>query len=249
MGWILDLALILFILLSIFLGMRRGLIGSLVKLLNGVLRLILSVVLARPLVSLLSLTSISERLFDSYHVRFSSLSNRFNVNLVGMNQEKLNAFTAEALADADIPKIFRSFFLDVFNISPETISARESVTIADMMSATLVNITLLIFSFLFLTLLLWLVSKLIVRWSKGNTKKTTIFAKTNKWLGASFGLLKSVLIVFVIFIVISFLSGFGFMKSVVLYIESSFIAKWLYRLSLFLINSSFDLKEMLKSWI
>ena len=150
MGWILDLALILFILLSIFLGMRRGLIGSLVKLLNGVLRLILSVVLARPLVSLLSLTSINERLFDSYHVKFSSLSNRFNVNLVGMNQEKLNAFTAEALADADIPKVFRSFFLDVFNISPETISTRESVTIADMMSATLVNITLLIFSFLFL---------------------------------------------------------------------------------------------------
>ena len=249
MGWVLDLIIVLFILLSVFIGVRRGLIGSLAKLLSGALRLVLSIILARPFVSLLSLTSIDEHLFDKLHLKFSALSNKFNVNIVGMNQDDLNRFTSEALVDADIPKLFRSFFQEIFSISPETIASRESVTIAEMMSTTVVNIIMLVFSFVFLTVLLWLVSKLIIKWSRGNTKKTTVFAKTNKWLGAVFGFVKSILIIFIVFIGISFLSGFGFMQGVTAYIESTFLSKWLYRLALALINSSFDLKSMLESWI
>lgn len=249
MGWILDVVLVLFILLGIFLGMRRGFFGSLAKMLGGVLRLVISILLAKPVVKLVSLTNIDEHLFDKIHLKVSALSDKFNVNIVGMSAEELKSFSSNAIADADIPKLFRSFFLNIFNISPEAIAARESVTIADMMSITIVNAILLVVSFVVLFVFLWLIVKLLMLWSRKHVKQKTIFAKTNKWLGGLFGLIKSLLIVFVCFVVVSLFSGFGFMQSVVNFIDSTILSKLLYKLSLLLINSSFDLKAMLQSWL
>ena len=165
-----------------------------------------------------------------------------------MDSEQLGAFSQDALADAEIPKIFRGLFLKLFDISPEVVATRETVTMAQLMSFTIVNLILLICAFVLLNIILWVVSKLLIRWSKVNTKKTTLFAKTNKFLGASFGLVKSLLIIFVVFVLVSFLGKLGFAQSVVVYIDSSFISKWIYKLSELLINSSFDLKTIVGSW-
>lgn len=249
MNWILDLSILLFVALCVFMGIRRGLIGSLAKMLGGVLRLVVSILLAKPFVKLVSLTNIDEHLFDKLHLKFSGLSDKFNVNLVGMDAETLGTFTGDALADADIPKLFRGFFSNIFNISPEVIATKESVTIAELMSVTVANIILLAISFVVVFILLWIVSKLVIRWSKRHAVGNTLFAKTNRWLGAIFGFVKSLLILFVGFIVVACFSGFGFMEGVVEYINATWIAKLLYNGSNALINSSFDLKSMLEGWL
>ena len=66
MGWILDVAIIFFLLLGVGIGAWRGFIGSLAKMLSGVLRLVVSILLARPLVSLIKLTTIDEQMFDKF---------------------------------------------------------------------------------------------------------------------------------------------------------------------------------------
>ena len=244
MGWILDVVLVLFILLGVALGVWRGFFGSLAKMLGRTIRLVISILLAKPFVKLVCLSKIDERMFDKILLKTSSLSEKLNVNLVGMDAEKLKVFSSDALADADIPRLFRSFFLNIFNISPEAIAVRESVTIAEMMSATIVNMILLFISFVVIFVLLWGISRLLLIWSKRNVKQKTLFAKTNRWLGGLFGFIKSLLIVFIAFVFVSFFNSFGFMKSIIQFIESGYVSKLLYKLSLLLINSSFNLKEM-----
>lgn len=246
---VLDIVLVVFILLCIVIGMHRGFIGSVAKLLGGFLRLVLSILLARPFVKLISLTHLDEHLFDKLYLNFSGMSEKFNVNLVGMEQAELDVFVESALTEAKIPKIFRGLFVNVFDITPELIASKESVTIAQLMGVTVSNIILLVGSFIALMLILWIVSKLIMHWSKRVTKSETVFAKTNKWFGAIFGLVKSALIVFTLFILVSFISDFQFMAKAVEYINSSFLGKWLYKISQKLINSSFDLKGMLQNWL
>lgn len=246
---ILDIVLIVFILLCVGIGAYRGFIGSVAKLLGGLLRLVVSILLARPLVKLISLTKLDEHLFDKLYLNFSGLSEKFNVNLVGMEQADLDLFVESALTEAKIPKIFRGLFTNIFDITPEVIASKESVTIAELMGVTVTNIILLVGAFIALMLILWILSKLIMRWSKRVSKSDTVFAKTNKWLGAVFGLVKSFLIVFILFIVVSFVSDFQFMAGAVQYINSSFIGGWMYKISQMLINSSFDLKAMLQNWL
>ena len=149
---VLDGILIIFIVLSVFIGIRRGFIGSLAKLLGGFLKLVLSILLAKPLVKLVSLTKLDEHMFDKITAKFAGVSEKFNVNLVGMNQDELTSFVSDALLDAKVPKIFRGFFANVFSISPETIAAKESVTIAELMGVSIGNIVLLVCSFVFLLL-------------------------------------------------------------------------------------------------
>lgn len=249
MGWILDVVLVLFIALGVLLGVWRGFFGSLAKLLGRTLRLVLAVLLAKPVVALLSLTKLNEHMFDNIHSKISGMSDKFNVNIVGMSADKLKSFSSDALADADIPKLFRPLFLNVFNISPDAIASRSSVTLAEMMSVTIVNIVLLVISFVLVFILLWLISKLLLLWSKRNVKQKTILAKTNRWLGGVFGLIKSLLILLIGFVLISLFNSFGFMQSTVNFINSSYISRLLYKLSFIIINSSFNLKDMLLNWL
>jgi len=245
----LDVVIILMVILFIVVGMYRGFIGSLAKLLGGVLKLVVAILLAKPFVKVLSLTKIDEHLFENLTEKFSGISDKFSVNLVGLDATELNVFIEDALTDAKIPKLFRGLFVNIFNLAPETIAVKESVTLAEMMGVTVTNIILLTASFVVLILLLWLVAKLIGRWSRRISRGDTLFAKTNKWLGAIFGLLKSLLVIFVTFVIVSLISDFGFMQSVIAYINNSFFGKWFYKLSQALINSSFDLQAMLESWL
>ena len=249
MFWILDVGVILVFILAILIGARRGLIGSIAKILGGFIRLVLSIVLAKPVVKLISLTKIDERLFDNISSRCAGISEKFNVNLVGMDEQSLNTFVVDALSDAKVPKLFRGFFINLFSISPESLATKESVNLSELMGVAIGNIILLIISFVSLLLILWLITKLIIKLSRRSTKSNTIFAKTNKWLGGVFGFIKAILVVFVVFVCISFFSDFAFMETVISFINSTHVCKFLYRISEALINSSFNIKQMIENWI
>lgn len=245
----LDVAIILLMAICVGLGVYRGLIGSLAKMLGRFLRLVLSLLLVKPVVKLISLTTINEHLFDNISRKFAGISEKFSVNLVGLPQEEINSLATDAFADAKIPKLFRGFLLKVVSVSPETIAMKENVTLANLMGVTIGNIILLVVTFIFLLVIFWLLSKIVLRWSKRLNKGHTTFAKTNKWLGGLFGFVKSILILFVVFILISFFDDFSFMSNAIGYIKESLLGKVLYKISLIIVDNSFDLQQILTEWL
>ena len=246
---VLDGILIALTLICVFLGARRGFIGSVVRLFGGFVRLILSILLAKPAVKLVSLiTKLDEHMFNKYANYASGISDKFNVNLVGLSEEELNNVVTDALSDAKIPKLFRGLFNNVFSINPETIAHHESVTLAEMMGVTITNIILLICSFVVIFLLLWLVGFLCKKWSIKISSSTTLFARTNKWLGALFGFVKAIVISFVIFFVIALFENVGIFKTLTDFINGSVIVGPVYRFAKMIFDSSFDLTKALESY-
>ena len=245
----LDLAIIILLCVCVLIGAHRGVVGSIARLLGGVLKLVVSVFLVKPFVKVLKLTNIDEQMFDKLAMKFAGLSDKFSVNLVGLDESELSVFVDDALADAQIPKLFRGLFANVFSVTPETIALRESVTLAELMSITVTNMILLASSFVVLFVLLWVITKLIVRWSKRSTKGGMAFARTNRWLGALFGFVEALAICFVFFVGFAFLSDFGFMQKVVLYTNESFLGRIMLKITQALIDNSFDLRALLEDWM
>lgn len=245
----LDVGIILLVLLSILIGARRGLIGSLAKLLGGFLNVVISILLTKPVATLVSKMKFTEHLFDKLSNKFLGVSDKFGVNLVGMAEPELDVFVGDALSDAKIPKIFRGLFQNLLDINPETLAAKESVTLAELMGVAVGNIIILVLTFVVLCLILWLVSKIVLVWSRKQTRKDTVLAKTNKWLGSVFGLIKAFIILFLGFIVISALSQFSFMENVTEYVNKSLLGGPLYRLSEKLLNNSFDINSLINEWL
>lgn len=246
---VIDGVLIALTLLCVFLGIKRGIVGSLIKLFGGVIRLFLSIVLAKPLVKVISLTQINERMFDKYKLWASNISDKFNVNLVGMDSETLDVFVGDALSDANIPKIFRGLFKKAFAISPEVISGYESITLADFMGITITNIILTVSAFIFIFVSLWLIFFILKRWSKRHSSSTTFFAKTNKWLGCLFGVLQACCILSLFYFVVLIIENMGIFKGVVDYVSGSTVNGFLYKVFKQIFNNSFDLNILLHEWL
>ena len=246
---ILDGFIIVFALILVLIGARRGFIGSIVRFFSGIIRLLLSILLAKPVATLISCTTkIDERLFDKYHRSASLISDKFNVNLVGMNDDSLSEFVGDALQDAKIPKLFRGLFQNIFSINAESINSCESVTLADMMGVAIANMIIVLISFVTVFLLLVIVGFVIKRLSVRMSTSTTLFARTNKWLGAILGFVKSVVIILVVLFVCVFIDKFNWFGGFISYIDNSFFVGPLFDLAKIIIDSSFDIGRSIEVW-
>lgn len=245
----LDGIILLLALVFVLVGIKRGFLGSLAKLLGGFVRLILSILLAKPFVKLISLTKIDEHLFDKLTLKYSGISDKFNVNLVGMDSASLDTFVTDALSDAKVPKIFRSLVKNFIMVNPDVIAQKETVTVAELAGVAVGNLILLIVSFVVIYLLLWLIVKIVLRVSTSLNRSQTIIGGTNRWLGGVFGFVKYFVFLMVAMLVVSALSKFDFMGNTVAYINNSFLGGPLYRLSEKLWATSFDITSAVESWL
>lgn len=244
---ILDGFLIVFVLIFVLIGAKRGFIGSVVKFFSGVVRLLLSILLAKPVATLVSkITTIDEHLFDKYSLSASKISDKFNVNLVGMDSDSLNDFVADALHDAKIPKLFRGLFQNIFSINIETVNSSQSVTLADMMGVAIANMIMIVVSFIVVFVLLFLLGFLIKRWSISMSNSTTLFARTNRCMGAVLGLVQTIVIVMLVLFVFVFIEKFGWLDGIVNYIDNSFIVGSLYDFARIIIDTSFDIGKSIE---
>lgn len=245
-----DVVLLLLLAICIGIGAYRGLIGSLIKIFGRFARIVLAFLLCRPMSNLVSsITRIDERMFDKYHAKAIGISDKFSVTLSGMNEDQLNQITQDALSDASIPKLFRGLFKKVFAISPETISQHESITLADLMGAAITSIILIVGSFVFLYLLFLLLCFFASRWSRRLMGSNTIFARTNRWLGAFVGLVRAVVILFVGFVIIGFIEDFGWFESFTMKLNDSLLSGPLYRLVNKFLDNTLNLQEIVTNWI
>ena len=77
----------------------------------------------------------------------------------------------------------------------------------------------------------------------------TIFARTNRWLGAFVGLVRAVVILFVGFVIIGFIEDFGWFESFTMKLNDSFLSGPLYRLVNKFLDNTINLQEIVTNWI
>ena len=182
MGIIVDLIIIAFLLIFIFFGYKKGLTGSLIKLISFALSIVLAVILYRPISSaIINNTNIDEKIESSIIETFTT-------------KEEENAENQSEVQNSIIDNINK-------DIESATTEAKNTVVeqSAEQMAINIVNIGSAIVVFLLAKIILLVVSFFI----KGITE-LPIIKQIDKAGGIAYGVLEGIIIIYVILAIMSF---------------------------------------------
>lgn len=206
MGIIVDLILIAFLLIFIFLGYKRGLTGSLIKLISFAVAIVLAIILYKPISSaIINNTNIDENIKASIINTFSSEEN----NEQESQDEVQNSIVSNINKD----------------IENATTEAKNTVVeqSAEKMSITIVNAGCAIAVFLIAKVILLVVSFFI----KGITA-LPIIKQIDKTGGIAYGIIEGLIIIYIVFAIISFINIAWADNMVYQAIEKSALGSFLY---------------------
>lgn len=197
MSFLADIILILFLVGFIFAGFKRGLTGSLIKLLSFVIAIILAIVLYKPLSNaIINNTYIDDNIKTSIINIFSSKSNNETTNNV--NSETKNNEKTQTSNDSLQNTIINNINKDVRNATDD---AKNTIieNSADRITVTIISIISGIIIFLLSRLILLIISICI----KGITQ-LPIIKQIDKTGGLIYGALEGFVVVYIILGIISF---------------------------------------------
>lgn len=245
-----DAIILILIAICVFAGAWRGFFRSITKFCGLSVKLLISFFLCKPIAKLISnITQIDEHMFDKYSKWASGLGGNFNVNLRAIPSESLNDFVKNSLADTGVPKIFRGLLTSALDISPESISNIESVTLAELVGESLKNLILVSATFMVIFALLFLIILVINKIEKRILRSTKIVSKIDRALGGFVGLFKSFLIIFGICLFLSVFRNVIIFKDFYTTIDSSFISGPISRAMFKLIDNKINFNQMIIEWI
>lgn len=216
MGIIIDIAIIAIIALCILLGYRKGLTGSLLKIVSFVLALIIAFILFKPVSNfVIDNTNWDENLEQA--IRQSILENEETPQ---NNEEK---------TEQSMPDVMMNYINEaVENAGNEAKNAIIDAT-ARNLAITIINVAVAI--------VLFIISKIILLFIKGLANlltKLPIIKQFDKLGGILYGLLQSLVIIYIIFAIISLFSpmmdGIGLIEG----IKKSYIGSMMYNNNLLL---------------
>ena len=231
MNW-LDLALVLFVIIFIIIGIKKGFMTSVLSSFSFGAIAIAAFFLYRPIMSLLNnWFGLENAIFDSYYDKLVAHSTDFEVNLIGLEKAELRTFVRSTLKSGAIPFIPRIMFnLFLNNRSLYTkleASGLESRTLGEIVGSSYANFftTLIAFAITYILIcLIVLLFKFIV-----NKLRNIGFVKVvDNIFGALYGAFRCFIILVIISTVINLLSPFNFMDSIVNYINNSFFGNLIY---------------------
>ncbi len=210
MGIIVDLIIIGILMLCIFLGYKRGLTGSLLKIVTFVLALIIAFILFKPVSNfIINNTQLDEKLESSIKSMFLEVEeNDMESNMPTVMIDYINKVIENATNDAKTTVI-------------ETASRDVAISIINLGVAIAV----------------YLIARIILVFVKGIAgliTKLPVIKQFDKLGGIIFGLLKSLVIIYVILAIISFVSPIITDSGVIDSINQSFIGKGMYNNNLLL---------------
>lgn len=208
MNIIIDLILVAIIVISVFFAAKKGLIGTLFSLLGTVIAIVLSIALSGP---------VSGFINDNFVC--PSVKNY----IVGvMDSSSVGKSYNEAINNIDVASVVKSMpdgleeVLELAGVNTEEIilkaentlsdsqNAKDALisSIAEPISGTISTVIALVGLFIVLNIVLWLVSKIITA-----VTKAIPFGKTfNTVGGIAFGLVRGLIIVFVVSILFTAVS-------------------------------------------
>ena len=238
MNW-LDLGLILFAVILLIIGIKKGFMTSVLSNFSLTINCILSFFLCKPIGWIYNKCGLGNAIASSYSERFLECSSDFGKNLLDISEKKLPGFVRTTIEKSDLSgftewlfKIFvnRPSLYDTLHDSPH-----QTRTLADIMSESFSSFFVSIISFvtcvLLLYLIVWLISLLVKK-----LREIGFVKYVDTALGALYGLFRCLIVLIIICLVIKLLSPFTFMETVTNYISDSFFGKLIYNQ----INNFFD---------
>ena len=250
MNW-LDLALVLFVIIFIIIGIKKGFMTSVLSSFSFGAIAIAAFFLYRPIMSLLNnWFGLENAIFDSYYDKLVAHSTDFEVNLIGLEKAELRTFVRSTLKSGAIPFIPRIMFnLFLNNRSLYTkleASGLESRTLGEIVGSSYANFftTLIAFAITYILIcLIVLLFKFIV-----NKLRNIGFVKVvDNIFGALYGAFRCFIILVIISTVINLLSPFNFMDSVINYINGSFFGRFLYKIINEFMNNYLSFSDIISS--
>ncbi len=203
MGIVVDLIIVAVMLLFIFLGYKKGLTGSLIKLLSFVIAIVLAVILYKPVGNVvIENTTIDDNIRTSLNETFGVQENK---------QEEKN--------EENVPSSIMN------NINKEIENATDEVktNVIDETTKTVVYVGSAIVIFLAVKVVL-----LIVSLFTSQITKLPIIRQVDKIGGLAYGAIEGVVIVYAILAVISLTSVIWANNAVVMAIGKSTLGEMLY---------------------
>ena len=203
MGIVVDLIIVAVMLLFIFLGYKKGLTGSLIKLLSFVIAIVLAVILYKPVGNVvIENTTIDDNIRTSLNETFGVQENK---------QEEKN--------EENVPSSIMN------NINKEIENATDEVktNVIDETTKTVVYVGSAIVIFLAVKVVL-----LIVSLFTSQITKLPIIRQVDKIGGLAYGAIEGIVIVYAILAVISLTSVIWANNAVVMAIGKSTLGEMLY---------------------
>ena len=204
MGIIVDLIIVGILVLCIFLGYKRGLTGSLLKIVTFLLALIIAFILFKPVSNfIINNTKLDENLESSIKSMFLEVEeNDTSSNMPTAMTDYINKVIEDAADDAKTAVV-------------ET-AARD-------VAISIINLGVVI--------VVYIIARIILIFVKGIASlitKLPVIKQFDKLGGIIFGLLKALVIIYVILAIISFVSPMITDSGVIDAINQSFIGKGMY---------------------
>lgn len=216
MSIIIDLVIVAIIALCVFLGYRRGLTGSLLKIVSFILALVIAFILFKPVSSFI----INNTNWDE------NLEQAIRENLM---KEESTESVQEGEEKGSMPEVIVNYI----NKAVEDAGNEAKNTIVDAaardVAITIINVAVLIGLYFIAR-----VTLLLVRGLTSLITKLPVIKQFDKLGGIVYGLLQSLIIIYVILAIVSFASPMMQDSGVIEGIQKSFVGSALYNNNLLL---------------
>lgn len=256
MNW-LDLGIVIFLVVFIIIGIKRGLMSSVLSNFSFSINCLFSMFLSHPIAFIFNkLFKIGPSIQSHYYNSFLAKTNNSYLftNLVDVyandGASVLKDTVSTAINEADLGGIQKTMFKTFLNKKNlgETLTnaGYESRTVADIISQTYANFFVTIISFVtavaILSLLVFLFKKL------ADKLRTVGFVKgVDNTFGAFYGVFRCFIALVIICCVIKLLSPFAFMTGVINYINGSLFGRLLYGWINTFINNYLSFSDIVSS--
>lgn len=190
---IVDWIILAVIVVSVIYGLYRGFINGVLSVAALIGSAVLSFALCGDLAAWLQQ---NKTLVDTlmYYTDAGSRISNLDLSLLPVSQVTENALS-QILQNANLPSAFEMAFVGSFS------SAEQSVNIAQLLSQTIVSVSLTILSFLICFLISYVLSTFIIHLI-GYVFELPVLRHLDSLAGGLFGLLRGVLLVFIFFAIV-----------------------------------------------
>ena len=215
MSWIIDLIIVGIILICVFLGYKRGLTGSVLKILSFVIAIVIAFILFKPV--------------SNYIINNTLIDEKIEEAIVSIVAEDVNEEGKVEEEKTNLPQsmvnYINSSIENAANDAKKTVIEQTSRNIA----ITIINAAVAIIVFI--------VARIILAFVKAITNLITelpIIKQVDKTGGIIYGLIEGLIIVFIILAIISFVSPLILNTGLLTALNKSVVGNFMYNNNLLL---------------
>jgi len=210
MGIAVDIAIVLIIALTTFLGYKKGLIKVAFSIVSFILAIIIAFILFKPVSTLvINTTNIDDNLKQTIYEKLES--------------KELTVENAEALEEQDVPQAVVDDIVGYIKEAGSQAQDDVALVVSEQLTTTIINIGVALILFILARIILFFVRALA-----DLIAKLPILNQLNKTGGTIYGVLKGLIIIYIILTVITLIMPVINNQTITDAINASYIGKFMY---------------------